>query len=110
MSAAAMYPEIRQLLGSAVVVNSEATIDGFGKRTFSPKSNSPYKCYPVYENRRVWSLEGREETTSIVLYVDADDLSASDQYQFNGRIYRCVSVETWVNELSQTIGQVAYLQ
>ena len=110
MSAAGMYPEIAALMGSSVVVQSQSTTDAFGKRTFAARGNSPYKCYPVFATQRVWSIEGREESTSVTLYIDADDIAATDSFVYEGRTYRCLSVETWRNETNQIVGQVAYLQ
>lgn len=110
MTAEAMYPEIADLMGSSVTVESEATTDGFGKRTFTARAGSPYACYPAYTDTRVWSMEGREETTTVTLYVNSQDLVATDRFTYEGRQYKCLSIETWRNENNQVVGQVVYLQ
>lgn len=110
MASAAMYPEIAALMGDTIEVGAEASTDGYGKRTFNARAGSPYSCYVVFTAKRVWSMEGREETTSLIAYVDADDLQPTDQFTYNGKPYKCLSIETWQNEHAQTIGQVVYLQ
>jgi hypothetical protein len=105
-----IYPEIRALMGSEVIVKAEVSIDAFGKRGFVERNKSPYRCYPTFSNERRWSLEGREDVISMALYCDADDIEPNDQFWYENRQLKCVSIETWKNERNQVVGQVVYLQ
>lgn len=105
-----MYPEIRALMGSEVVVKAQVSTDAYGKRGFVERNASPYACYPTFTNERRWSLEGREEVISMTLYCDSNDIDPTDQFIYEDRQLKCVSVETWKNERNQVVGQVVYLQ
>lgn len=105
-----MYPEISALMGSTIVVRAEVGTDAYGKRTFVERNASPYRCYPVYTNERRWSMEGREELITMTVYTDSFEIDPTDEFEYEGRLLKCIGVETWKNERNQVVGQVVYLQ
>lgn len=103
-----MPPEIASLMGSTITVKYQDSIDLFGKRTYAGRGD--FKCYPVHESVRIYSLEGREDTSTLTVYVNTDTIDANDIIVFRGTEYKILSVETWVDQTDSVWGQVVHLQ
>jgi hypothetical protein len=105
-----LAPEIRALMGQELVVSERISSDVHGTWTYAERNSSPVKCYATFGSQRVWSVEGKEEVTSLVCYCDASDIDPDDQFEFDGTSYRCLNVETWYDDQGVVVGQVVNLQ
>lgn len=103
-----MPPEIVALMGSQATVEYESATDMFGDRTYVTRGT--YPCYPVATVVKVWSLEGRDDTSTLTLYLATDEIQGTDRVLYKGTYFKIVAIETWVDETDSVWGQVVRLQ